>query len=292
MLARAASSQAERGHEYGGKALSPISDRPRGHILQSQRSTVARGNDIGSLKANHLPERHAQSQAKRLKRSEGLPSALCEQIAKRSLVDVRVPRQIPTRPASQDPRSIDCHHVDGPIQGPVRIHITRWLMARTRRSQLGRAALEGTVLRVPCIPSGRRCRPNSEAARCWRHGFWRSSVRGLGPPASDPTAIGSHRRPCGVNHGAPLTSTASAPFRPVSARVTRMDARTRCRLPGAQPVPGLCAAASPHVGVAGDALPPIPMSDPLRSFIPADDTKNGRDVSTTSWDVLGRLETS
>ncbi len=76
-------------------------------------------------------------------------------------------------------------------------------------------ALEGTVLRVPCIPSSRR------------RGFWRSSVRGLGPPLSSRSqASGGRLPPCGARFANDALDLAHLLRESIALRVAHPSART------------------------------------------------------------------
>src|SRR5260370_29746123 len=89
-------------------------------------------------------------------------------------------------PASKHASPIDRHSIDRPEQG--RPHRDRLWPPRLPQRHARFAptnAMECTVLRVPCIPSSRR------------RGFWRSSVRGHGPPLSSCSqASGGRPPPC------------------------------------------------------------------------------------------------
>ncbi len=132
------------------------------------------------------------------------------------------------------------------------------------------------MLRVPCIPFKRQ------------RGFWRSSVRGSGPPASEHSAAGSQLPLCVVSHAAPPVSTLPRQLNPIALRVTRMNARTRCRVPVASRTTGGRVAASPPVGIAARAPEAIPLLVQAVKLIPVDDNSQIRDVSTTFWDVSKR----
>jgi len=177
------------------------------------------GSTHGSfLKGNHSLEGHAEALAQRAKGSEGRAASTRKQVAQRSLVNVSLPSQVPTRPAPQDSRTIDHGRVDGPFKDPLLIQTKRSRLARTRGSLCGRGALEGTVLRVPRLPSSRLL------------GFWRSSVRGPGPPASNHSAARSRRPPCRARRAETAASARPQQVEAFALRDTRMNARTRCGL--------------------------------------------------------------
>jgi hypothetical protein len=197
-----------------------------------------------------------------------------------------VASQVPTCPAPQDTRTIDRRHVDRPFQGPVPIHV----LARTRASPLGRAALEGTVLRVPCLPPAPQAAQLIATARR-QPGFWRSSVRGPGPPESNNSVTGSRLLACTVSHTAPLVHTLRPHVDPFARRVTRMNARTRCSLPTVERIARGRGAAFLPVSVAARALSPIPLSGPVLNLTlamssPRPGTPQPR--LGTTWDVLRR----
>ncbi len=136
-------------------------------------------------------------------------------------------------------------------------------------------------------------RENPEGCRYgFTNGFWRSSVRGLGPPASDDSPAGSRRPPHKVRLAEPAAWTRPQNVEAFALRVTRMNARTRCRLPVGYRTGGLCVAAPRPAGVAARAPSPIPVSKRAVNVTAVDDTIESRDVSTTSRDDLGRLKTS
>jgi hypothetical protein len=60
--------------------------------------------------------------------------------------------KVPARPATQDPGAIDSSNVDPPFQGRARIQAGRSFVPIPPAAGLNRSALEGTVLRVPCVP--------------------------------------------------------------------------------------------------------------------------------------------
>jgi hypothetical protein len=64
---------------------------------------------------------------------------------------------------------------------------------------------------------------------------------------------------------------------PFALRITRMNARTRCRLPVAQRTTGCRGAASPPVGTAACAPSPIPVAANLGD-IAVNNTSDRRDV--------------
>lgn len=86
-------------------------------------------------------------------------------------------------------------------RGSGRLQRPQWdaRLAETR-------AMEGTVLRVPCAAPERQWAPPTSQGRPHR-GFWRSSVRGLGPPASDHSPAGSRRPPREVRRDEPADAT-------------------------------------------------------------------------------------
>src|SRR5712692_8592045 len=126
-----------------------------------------------------------------------------EQVAQRSLVDVRLPGQLPTCPAAEDSLTIDCCDVDGPLRRPSQSDMLR------RRLPTTTTAMEGTVLRVPCIPSSRL------------RGFWRSSVRSAGPPGLN---LGCGCRPL-VAARCALSDGCVSPMAPLSHRPDRAARR-------------------------------------------------------------------
>ena len=238
-------------------------------------------------KDDHVLEREAQRLAECSERSERWPPATREEVAQSSLVDLSVASQVPTCPAPQDTRTIDRRHVDRPFQGPVPIHV----LARTRASPLGRAALEGTVLRVPCLPPAPQAAQLIATARR-QPGFWRSSVRGPGPPESNNSVTGSRLLACTVSHTAPLVHTLRPHVDPFARRVTRMNARARCSLPTVERIARGRGAAFLPVSVAARALSPIPTLRPSSESHISHVITTTRDVSTTTWDDLRRLEAS
>ena len=142
--------------------------------------------------------------------------------------------------------------------------------------------MEGTVLRVPCIPSNR-----------WRV-FWRSSVRGPGPPGANCSRFSDRRRRAGGGR-LPANATVMSLWErpdPFWLRVARPGARTRCRPFVAKCSTGVRGTAPPPVGNAGEAPAPILSLAAHLTGIVFNDTSGRRDVSTTSWDELGRLQSS
>jgi hypothetical protein len=215
-----------------------------------------------------------------------------EQVTKGSLIDLSAPAEVASCPAANDPRPIDRRYVDGPTGR--RSHLDTF--GRRPRPHWDAwfgpcDAMEGTVLRVPCIPSERQKAPLTSRVERLR-GFWRSSVRRPGPPASNNSVTGSRLLPCGVSHIARPVHTHRPYVGPVARRVTRMNARTRCSLPPAERTASGRVAASPPISVATRAPSPIPVSVAVADAISVDGTRDYRDVSTTSWDDLGRREPS
>jgi hypothetical protein len=78
-------------------------------------------------------------------------------------------------------------------------------------------AMEGTVLHVPCIPSKR-----------WR-GFWRSSVRGLGPPPTSRSSANGERMPLSGERPASALATVHLAERTPSSNLSRGALRARVR---------------------------------------------------------------
>jgi len=121
-------------------------------------------------------------------------------------------------PASKHPSPIDCHNVDRPEQS--RLHRDRRgppRMAQWNARFAPTKAMECTVLRVPCIPSGRRC------------GFWRSSVRSVEPPpTSRSLAFGTRLPLCSARLANDALALAHLLHpEPVALRDARTGARTR-----------------------------------------------------------------
>lgn len=152
--------------------------------------------------------------------------------------------------------------------------------------------MECTVLRVPRLPSGYSMPANSQAPHRRRFGFWRSSVRGLGPPGPNHTPAGLRRSPRAVRRAESAASTRSQHVEAFARRVTRMNARTRCGLPIASRTASQHGAAARPIGVAAGVPSPIRASIPAVNVIRVDDTIERRDVSMTSRDDSGRLKTS
>lgn len=138
-------------------------------------------------------------------------------------------------------------------------------------------AMEGTVLHVPCIPSKR-----------WR-GFWRSSVRGLGPPPTSRSSANGERMPLsGERPSNGSFGRAHALLEPVPRRVARPSARTRSSSCVAVRSAGARREASPQADIAADE-PEQPIMNALRlqSLLPRETGGMGR-----FNDVSGRFETS
>ncbi len=175
--------------------------------------------------------------ADRAEGSEGWSASTCKQVAHRSLIDVRLLCQIPVRPAAQDSGSLYGLDVDRPFE--------------TGGTALQRrlAAMEGTVLRVPCIPLKRG------------RVFWRSSVRGPGPPAANGSRFSDRRRrawgDCLANDSTVLSLWQHSD--PFALRVARPSARTRGGPSIANCSTGVRVEPSPTVGNAGEASAPIPV---------------------------------
>ena len=196
-----------------------------------------------------------------------------------------MPAEVPAGPAAQDARPIDRREVNRPRRR--RSHLissANDIDDATEGTVLpARKAMEGTVLRVPCELS---LPPMQARSRAWACGFWRSSVRGSGPPPSKHSATGSRLPPCVVSHADPPPSALPHNLGLIALRVTRMNARTRCRPPVAYSTTASRVAASPPVGGVAGAPLPIPMSVLTMNFMPGDDTSDSRDVSTAFEDVL------
>jgi hypothetical protein len=79
---------------------------------------------------------------------------------------------------------------------------------------------------------------------------------------------------------------------PFALRVARRSARTRCGSSLANCSAGVCGEPSPPVGNAGEAPAPIPAFAADLGDIALNDTIDRGDVSTTTWDDLGHLQTS
>jgi hypothetical protein len=161
----------------------------------------------------------------------------------------------------------------------IQLRLLGWQWASSTASV---SALEGTVLRVPCIPSARRC------------GFWRSSVRSRGPPALGCNRFSDRRRrawcDCLADDStAPSVSRQPDPF---VLRVARPSARTRCGRSVANCSAGVCGKPSPPIGNAGEAPALIPVLAADLGDIALNDTSSRRDVYTKSWDEVRHLQTS
>jgi hypothetical protein len=91
------------------------------------------------------------------------------------------------------------------------------------------------VLRVPCIPSSRR------------EGFWRSSVRGFGPPLSGRNqASGGRLPPCGARFANDALDLAHLLRESIALHVARPSARTGSNSFGAVHSAGARREASPQ----------------------------------------------
>jgi hypothetical protein len=149
-----------------------------------------------------------------------------------------VPAEVPAGPSSHDARPVNRRDVDGPAGDQGHVDASgRWPLARTAfESQSGpQNALEGTVLRVPCIPASRA------------RGFWRSSVRGHGPPAPSHSCGRDGRR---LRHGSNRAGRLLAQpsfLEPdlFALRVARPSVRTRCRSATTWPAVYGCERAGP-----------------------------------------------
>jgi hypothetical protein len=84
---------------------------------------------------------------------------------------------------------------------------------------LGRAALEGTVLRVPCLSSDRGCATLVSALDCRRRGFG-------GPPLGDPDR--QPRTPAASPTGAAEREAIASPTTRPSSHVGNVQTRSRC----------------------------------------------------------------
>jgi len=136
----------------------------------ARRQSLLALRDSCSDESNDILKRERKCFTESAQGAEGRSPATCEEVTECSLIDLGVLRKVVTRPAPQDPSSFDRVDVDGPFD------------AGASSSQCGLNAMEGTVLRVPCIPPKR-----------WR-GFWRSSVRGPGPPVANCSRFSDRRR--------------------------------------------------------------------------------------------------
>ncbi len=114
-------------------------------------------------------------------------------------------RKLPSCPTAQNPRSLNRPGVDRPFEDG------------STALRHGLAAMEGTVLRAPCIPFSRR------------HGFWRSSVTGLGPPLSSCSqASGGRLPPCGARFASDALDLAHLLGESIALRA-RVRARAQTR---------------------------------------------------------------
>ena len=173
---------------------------------------------------------------------------------------MRFTRQIPTSPTLQDSRALNGLDSDRPCEAGCGNSQPRSDL-KGRDPLAATTALEGTVLRVPCLSSRRGRPPNSQAACCCRRGFWRSSVRSRGPPAANCSRFSERRRRAWDDRLADDSTVGSLWQRPdpFALRVARPSARTRCGPSIAKCSTGVRGKASPPVGNAGEESAPIPV---------------------------------
>jgi hypothetical protein len=135
--------------------------------------------------------------------------------------------------------------------------------------------MEGTVLRVPCIPSGQP------------RGLWRSSARRLGPPPSTSALPAGPRLPLfGRYLAVDALGLAHRLSEPVARRVARLIARTRSGRCVTVRSAGARREASPHADIPFDpqAWPPIKIS-----YLQSSPPSQSEDVGRFN-DVSGRFE--
>jgi hypothetical protein len=130
--------------------------------------------------------------------------------------------------------------------------------------------MEGTVLRVPRLPSSRPSR---------LRGFWRCSVREPGPPSANCSRFSDRRRRAWGDCLANDPTVVSRWQRPDSfaLRIARPSARTRCEPSVVRCSTGVRGEAPPHVGNAGEASAPIPVSAANLGDIALNDTSEPGD---------------
>ena len=108
-----------------------------------------------------------------------------------------------------------------------------------------------------------RARPSSAPLCAQLNVFWRSSVRGPGPPAANCSRSSDRRRRasgvCLADDSTVVSLWQHAD--PLALRVARPGARTRCGPPIVNCSAGVCGKPAPHVGTANGALAPIPVLD-------------------------------
>ena len=136
------------------------------------------------------------------------------------------------------------------------------------------------MLRVPCLPSGRHLGQLMTASQCRPRGFWRSSVRGPGPPGAICSRFSDRRRrACGdcLANESTVVSLWQCPDA-FALRVARPGSRTRCGPSVANCTTGVRGEAPPPVGNADEASASIPRSAADLLDIAVNDNSVRRDV--------------
>jgi hypothetical protein len=178
------------------------------------RAIVCQGSWLLTAECDDSSERQPERSAERVKRPEGRMSPSSEQVAQCAFVDASLTPKLATCPAAENASPIDRRDIHGP-------HLRRSHCRRCHRNGrhglVSTTAMEGTVLRVPCIPSAR-----------WR-GFWRSSVRRFGPPSNCSLWSGGRLPPRGGRLPVDALDLGHSLPQPIALRVARTNARTRSR---------------------------------------------------------------
>jgi hypothetical protein len=146
-----------------------------------------------------------------------------------------------------------------------------------RRLANAKTAMEGTVLRVPRLASERQVAPATMLIPR-QSGFWRSSVRRLGPPPSSrgPTSRG-RLPPHGTRSANGALDLPHLVAEPVPLRVERSSALTRSHLAVAVPWAAARVEAGPRAGTAADkSARLLIMTSNLRSSQPSETRGMGR----------------
>jgi hypothetical protein len=202
----------------------------------SGRAIVCQSSWLLTAECDDSSERQPERSAERVKRPEGRMSPSSEQVAQCAFVDASLTPKLATCPAAENASPIDRRDIHEPH---LRRSHCRRCHCNGRHGLVSTTAMEGTVLRVPCIPASRA------------RGFWRSSVRGTGPPGPK---LSRGRPPLSAARRIPPAGCArfAAPAPPRLSRAARCapECGTRSKPRRTRSAPHAAAAAPLCAGVA------------------------------------------